>query len=300
MKILTNEGSIDRIVRLFLAEILVISGYFWLGGVLATICITLGTVLAITAFTGFCGVYTLFGIKTCPIEKKKLPLWIKLTSALLFIAIAVAGSYYSVFFTKKFFLEDYNVMNNSYKQTLFLTGQNNRDEASANYALLVADFKMFSDKYAAYHPYSVKFDTQFNSDLQEVGNTIASLKDIQTDGDLQQAHLELESIRPIFQEILKRNGFSMLATVLVDFHDVMETVLDAANEKDVQAVEEAYLLANEKLLLVEEVANDEEIQNIRAKLEAVKSAAQNGNLEELPALGGELKSAFVKVYLKRG
>ena len=40
-------------------------------------------------------------------------------------------------------------------------------------------------------------------------------------------------LEPIFQDILKRNNFSLLAISLVDFHDVMETVIEAADTKDV-------------------------------------------------------------------
>ncbi len=92
----------------------------------------------------------------------------------------------------------------------------------------------------------------------------------------------------------------MLAVYLVDFHDVMELVLDGANAKNSSEVISAYTLADSKLKAVEEVANDDEIQNIRQKLETVLSLAKSGNSEALPKAGGELKSAFVKVYLKRG
>ena len=51
-------------------------------------------------------------------------------------------------------------------------------------------------------------------------------------GDLHEAHLELEKVRPVFQEMFKRNGFSLLSVALVDFHDAMEVMLDAANAKD--------------------------------------------------------------------
>ena len=53
-------------------------------------------------------------------------------------------------------------------------------------------------------------------------------------GDLQQAHLDLEKVRPVFQQLFKRNGFSMLAVALVDFHDSMELILDSANAKNAE------------------------------------------------------------------
>ena len=48
-------------------------------------------------------------------------------------------------------------------------------------------------------------------------------------GDLHQAQLDLEKVRPVFQEMFKRNGFSMLSVSLVDFHDAMERMLEAAH-----------------------------------------------------------------------
>jgi hypothetical protein len=43
----------------------------------------------------------------------------------------------ATFFTRKIFLEDFNVMNPFYKQTLFLMGKGERDKAITNYGQLV-------------------------------------------------------------------------------------------------------------------------------------------------------------------
>lgn len=92
----------------------------------------------------------------------------------------------------------------------------------------------------------------------------------------------------------------MLSIALVDFHDLMEQVLDPANAKDAVGVISAYPQANIALQTVEEIANDGEIQAIRANLEAIFKLAQEKNIEALPAKASELKSSFVKVYLVRG
>ena len=113
-------------------------------------------------------------------------------------------------------------------------------------------------------------------------------------------HKELEGVRPIFQDILKRNGFSMLAVYLVDFHDAMEKVVAGADSKDASQVISVYEKASNKLKAVEDLADDTEIQAIRQKLEQVTASARSGNVDILPAQGAELKSSFVKVYLKRG
>jgi hypothetical protein len=121
-----------------------------------------------------------------------------------------------------------------------------------------------------------------------------------TGGDLKAAHLTLESVRPIFQDILKRNNISLLAVALVDFHDAMEKVIAAADAKDGAQLTAVYGEVDAKLKEVEVIVNDKEIQAIRSALEVVMTAAQENRLEELPAKAAELKSAFVKVYLKRG
>jgi hypothetical protein len=191
-------------------------------------------------------------------------------------------------------------MNKYYKQTLFETGQEKRPEAISNYNLLVVGFADFQQKYSNYQPYVLRSDEQFVLDLAEIEKNIVDVKqDIYT-VDLKAAHLALEQVRPITQEMFKRNGFSMLAIALVDFHDSMEKVLDMANAKDATGVIATYVEANGKLLTIEKEANDEEIQAIRRNLDALLKLAQDKNIDALPTKANELKSSFVKVYLKRG
>jgi hypothetical protein len=92
----------------------------------------------------------------------------------------------------------------------------------------------------------------------------------------------------------------MLAVSLVDFHDSMETVIAAADKKDAKGVLSAYIDADSKLQAVEEVANDSEIQDIRKNIDAVKTLAEENTMETISDKAAELKSSFVKVYLKRG
>ncbi len=72
---------------------------------------------------------------------------------------------------------------------------------------------------------------------------------------------------------------------------------DAKNSAELLAV---YSEVDLKLKEVEGIVNDTEIQMIRTKLEEVVSLAKGGQAELLSAKAAELKSAFVKVYLKRG
>jgi len=192
-----NEGMLDRLIRVILGEVFFILAWFWLGGSFQTIAYILSAVMLITAITGFCGLYKIFGINTNNNKKYSKVIWS--IFAILFLAVAIVGSYYSSFFTKKLFLEDYNVMNNYYKQTLFNTGQDNRLESIANYDKLVIEYRNFTDKYSNYHPQVIAKDKNFNSDLVKVKNIIAGLKNEVYVGDLKDSHLSFEEIRPIFQ-----------------------------------------------------------------------------------------------------
>ena len=64
MEFKVNEGKWDRILRLVLGFPLGVYGVYassWIWGIL-------GLVLIITGITGFCGLYSLVGISTCPKE----------------------------------------------------------------------------------------------------------------------------------------------------------------------------------------------------------------------------------------
>lgn len=295
-----NENAVDRIVRLFLGLVLFLAGFFWLGGGWAIVAYALAAVMLLTAAIGFCPLYKVAGTGTLRANS-----WAPGKLALIGVTVAAivllaGGSYASAFFSRKFYLEDFNQMNQFYKQALFQTGQNNRELAVENYNQLVPEYAAFQAKYNSYHPYAFKNDPQFNADLANVAQMIAAVDEQVHSGDLHEAHLALEEVRPVFQGIFQRNGFSMLAVALVDFHDVMEVVLDAANAKDPAAVETAYKTADEKLKAVEAAANDAEIQAIRHNLDSVLNLAQSGQLDALPDQANTLKSSFVKVYLKRG
>lgn len=300
LKELKNEGATDRLIRVLIAEVFILGAYFWLGGAWQIVFYVLGAISLITAIDGFCALYKVLGVNTFKSESKPTPIYIKGIFAILFIIIAVVGSYYSAFFTKKFFLDDYSRMNNYYKQTLFYTGQDKRAEAVGNYNKLVLEYAVFLSKYMAYHPYAIKSDKQFNADIEKVSDIINSLKDSVYTGDLKQSHTSFEAVRPIFQDILKRNNFSMLAVTLVDFHDAMEKIIASADAKDSLQLLAVYPEVDSKLKAVEEIVNDSEIQAIRTKLEEVVTLAKNGQVDLLSAKATELKSAFVKVYLKRG
>ena len=300
MKIIKNESVIDRMIRVILSVIFFLLAFFWLAGIAKIVFYIIAIVALFTATTGFCALYKILKINTNKNPEKKTSKTVFGVFVVILILVLVGGSYASNFFTKKFFLEDYNNMNQYYKQTLFYTGQDKRPEALDNYNKLVIEYGIFENKYVKYHPYVISGDKQFDSDLVKVSDIILGLKDKVNTGDLKSAHTDFEQVRPIFQDLLKRNGFSMLAITLVDFHDAMEKIITASDAKDSAQVIAVYGEVDSKLKAVEEVVNDTEIQTIRQKLDETLNLANEGKADLLSAKAAELKSAFVKVYLIRG
>lgn len=294
-----NIRPFDRFLRLILGVVFALLGYFWLASPWSWLAYIVAIILFATAALSFCPLYKVLGLKPVSGATPSSATEMAFT-ALVLAALAVGGSYASAFFTRKFFLEDFNAMNNFYKQTLFLTGKDQRPEANANYDRLKAAFATFTTKYGSYRPYDLKGDGQLDDDFAAVGKIISDVEPLVISGDLHQAHLDLEKVRPIFQGVFKRNGFSMLAVALVDFHDAMELILTAANARDAAKVTALYPEISDKLKIVEAEANDDEIKAIRTALDDVMATAQSGQLDTLPPKAETLKSSFVKVYLKRG
>jgi hypothetical protein len=164
----------------------------------------------------------------------------------------------------------------------------------------VPAFEKFEKKYSVYRPYALRSDIRFDADIAQTKAMMLGVKEAVKSGDLKQAHLDLEKIRPVFQEQFKRNGFSMLSVALVDFHDAMELMLDTANAKDAVKTVDLFDQVNVKLQAIEAEANDAEIQAIRSHLDALYTLAKEGKVDALPAQADRLKTSFVKVYLKRG
>lgn len=72
MKIKKNIGSLDKLIRYIVALILVVTGAIVLKEMLfiGILLLVLALVLALTALFSFCGLYSLFGITTCPLKKE--------------------------------------------------------------------------------------------------------------------------------------------------------------------------------------------------------------------------------------
>ncbi len=296
----SNEGLIDRVARVTTGALALVAGVFWLGGTAQIIAYVVGILASLTGFMGFCGLYAVFKVQTCSRNEK--PLSIKQIALLiaLFIALLVGGGFISNTITKKKFLEEYGKMNGFYKQTLFLTGQNKRSEAIANYESWKAEFAKFNSKYSTYKPFVLRNDRQLNNDLSKVSDIITEAKMDVYSGDLPATHKKLEEVRPLFQAMLKRNGFSMFALLLTDFHDAMEKNIEVADAKNSEGVIKTYEESNKLLMQIEQESQTADIKAIRRNLDELLKLAQEDKNEELAKKAAELKSSYVKVYLQKG
>ena len=296
-----NISAIERFFRAFVGVIFLELAFFWVSGATQVAAYVVGGILVATAAFGFCPLYRILGIGRRASAAGQRPRVLRIVLAwVLLIAEVVGGSFASSFLTSKFFLKDFNAMNEEYKQTLYLTGKNEREKAVLHYENLLPAYTLFKEKYSTYRPYILRNDTQLPSDLARVAGMLSGVKELVHSGDLKAAHLGLEEVRPVFQEMFKRNGFSMLSVALVDFHDAMELMLNAAGAKDAEKLLALYPQVSEKLKAVEAESNDAEVAAIRKNLDELYELAKSSQVEPLAKKSDELKSSFIKVYLKRG
>jgi hypothetical protein len=67
-----NEGTVDRVVRVVVGLVLVAAWAFgWLTGTLAVVLGVVGIVLIGTGAAGFCPLYRMLGLSTCPVPAKR-------------------------------------------------------------------------------------------------------------------------------------------------------------------------------------------------------------------------------------
>lgn len=66
-----NIGTVDKVIRLMVAVLLVVL-YFtnMVSGTLGIVFLVAAGMLVITTLTSFCGLYTILGIRTCPLKSE--------------------------------------------------------------------------------------------------------------------------------------------------------------------------------------------------------------------------------------
>lgn len=65
-----NVGGLDKVIRAIIGIAAAAYAFFGLGssGTLAIILYVVAAAMIVTAATGFCGLYTVFGISTCKVN----------------------------------------------------------------------------------------------------------------------------------------------------------------------------------------------------------------------------------------
>lgn len=62
-----NENTVDRIVRLVIAAAAVaVAAVIGFGTVVGVVALVIAAVMVVTAAVGFCPLYAVFGVSTCP------------------------------------------------------------------------------------------------------------------------------------------------------------------------------------------------------------------------------------------
>ncbi|HWS58528.1 MAG TPA: DUF2892 domain-containing protein [Actinotalea sp.] len=68
----TNTSTTDRIIRVVLALAALVGAFaVGVGSVLGVVLVVLAVVLLVTAAVGFCPLYRVFGLSTCPVPSSR-------------------------------------------------------------------------------------------------------------------------------------------------------------------------------------------------------------------------------------
>ena len=198
-----NLGSLDRMIRLIVAEVCLIAALFWAGEELQLPLILTAAVILIPAITGSCGLYELLGWNSCEMIKRKND---RLKRALVLAAIllAVMGSFASHLYTKDILLQDLKEVNETYniaRQSLIGDDAN----SSADIDSLERKFAAFAAKYTKYKPLVVRMDGNFSSQIDEISADIYRSKQSALQGDAASSRMELEPAGEIIRAMIKEN-----------------------------------------------------------------------------------------------
>ena len=195
-----NLGTVDRLLRVILAELIILVAFFWVGTEWQIPLYLIAALLLFQAATSTCGLYSLLVKNSCELVKRKDRKLMTVAVA-AFLVLAVAGSYASIVLTKNIFLEDLEKVKVPYSWALQYSGQGQRQEAAEQYEKLGSVFGAFQEKYSQYRPLAVKFDRNFIAELNNISETISDTKEDIHQGNLTRAHEELQKAEPLLQKM---------------------------------------------------------------------------------------------------
>ena len=134
-----NLGTMDRLLRVILAELCILVAFFWAAEEWQIPLYLIAGVMLLQAATATCGVYTLLGRNSCEIIKRQDK---NLTTIFIVTALvlAVVGGYASAVMTKNIFLEDLGDVSEAYSLALQYSGEGDRENATEEFGKLESAF----------------------------------------------------------------------------------------------------------------------------------------------------------------
>ena len=196
-----NLGTLDRMVRVIIAEACLLAAIFWVGEDLKLALYLAAGVILIPVIKGSCGLYELLGYNSCEIIKRN-DKSIKTAFVVAAVLLAVVGGLSSAIITKNIFIDDLQRVNESYAMALKSTSEGS-ENSSMNIDMLETTFADFTDKYSRYRPPTVKLDENFTSQANEVSLAISASKEDVLRGDNARGHEELKRAGPIIRTMLE-------------------------------------------------------------------------------------------------
>jgi hypothetical protein len=198
-----NLGTMDRLLRVILAEICILVAFFWVKTEWQIPLYLIAGVMLLQAATATCSIYNLLGWNRCEIVRRKDK---NLMTAFVVVALllAAAGSYASAVLTKNIFLEDFGIVNESYNQALHSLDPGRSDDATMRYKELESAFAAFSKKYSKYKPLTIKFDGNFTIEMNNISAAISGSREDILQGNLTRGQEELKKAGPDMQKMRDR------------------------------------------------------------------------------------------------
>jgi hypothetical protein len=178
-----NLGTVDRLLRVILAEICIIAAFFWVAEEWQVPLYLVAAVMLLQAATATCSINTWLKWNNCEIVRRRNK---NLMTGFVVVALllAVLGSYASAVITRSIFLEDAESVNASYSTTVQSLSGEDRESAAMQYGTLERSFGNFSKKYSKYRPLTVKFDGNFTLEMNNISAAISGSGEDIRQGDL--------------------------------------------------------------------------------------------------------------------
>ena len=224
-------------------------------------------------------------------KKQKILFAVLLIPVLLWIESSV-----SIRMTEKRFMVDLQNVNDAYYNFLIATKQNDEAIAGEAYSILIDTYKQYEKKYRTYRPYSIRNDKKFVQDTQNVREIFVGAKDsISSSGSYETIRTDLEPVRALWRELLKRNNFPPLDGLFLDLAGVVGFMIDASQKKDSAEVVRRYQRADEIMKSIEKLDSSDDIATFRKTLDLVFWLAKQEKLEELGKSYPLLLNDFQKI-----